>query len=398
MAQKTSTTAPASQDTHSATGALPPAQVEEVVDSVGIRLRRVLVENWIVGVLFLLIVVFTAMSPAFFSQANWLNVSQTAVYMCLLAVTQTLLVIAGAIDLSQGAIMGLSGVIAGSVISNFLGGAESSQGAWGIALAFVIALAAGALCGLVNGLIIAISRLNPFIVTLGTYQAYTGLANLVSNGQDITNLPPQISRIGNTNLFGWVSIPVLVAVVIFLILAVMLRKTRFGKYIYVIGDSEEAAVRAGIKVKRHMVILFTLSGTVSAVAGVLEMTRLSDASPSAGSGATAGLDRRHDYRRHQSGRRSWLDRQDHRRRADHLDPLDRPRDLERPAVLAAGRDRCRHRPRRFHRREGQRVQRMAPPYVRPPIRDPTRRQRSGNATHKEREEQEVNDEVEIQAT
>ena len=283
MAQKTSTTGPASQDTHSATGALPPAQVEEVVDSIGIRLSRVLVENWIVGVLFLLIFVFTAMTPAFFSQANWLNVSQTAVYICLLAVTQTLLVIAGAIDLSQGAIMGLSGVIAGSVISNFLGGAESSQGAWGIALASVIGLAAGALCGLANGLIIAISRLNPFIVTLGTYQAYTGLANLVANGQDITNLPPQISRIGNTNLFGWVSIPVIVAVVIFLILAVMLRKTRFGKYIYVIGDSEEAAVRAGIKVKRHMVILFTLSGTVSAVAGVLEMMRLSDASPSAGS-------------------------------------------------------------------------------------------------------------------
>ena len=116
----------------------------------------------------------------------------------------------------------------------------------------------------------------------GTYQAYTGLANLVSGGQDITTLPPQISSIGNTNLFGWISIPVVVAVVIFLILSVMLRKTRFGKYIYVIGDSEEAAVRAGIKVKRHMVILFTLSGTVSAVAGILQMTRLADASPSAG--------------------------------------------------------------------------------------------------------------------
>ncbi len=283
MARKASTTASAPRDTRSAIEALPPAEPEEVADSAGIRLRRVLGENWIVGVLLVLIPAFTVASPAFFSQANWLNVSSTAVYVCLLAMTQTLLVIAGAIDLSQGAIMGFSGVIAGSVISNLTGGVDSPHAAWVIALAFVIALAAGAVCGLVNGLVIAISRLNPFIVTLGSYQAYTGLANLVANGQDITSLPPQISLIGNTNLFGWISIPVLVTAVIFLILAVMLRKTRFGKYVYVIGDSQEAAVRAGIKVKRQMVILFTLSGTVSAVAGILEMTRLADASPSAGS-------------------------------------------------------------------------------------------------------------------
>jgi ribose transport system permease protein len=262
---------------------LPPTEVFEVEHTARTRIIRFLTENWIAGILIAIIIVFSVITPSFFSQANWLNVSNTAVSVCLLAVTQTLLVVAGQIDLSQGAVMAFSGVLAAWVVSNMVGTHDTSAGVGATALAFAIALVVATAVGLINGIVIALSRLNPFIVTLGTYQACTGLANLFSNGQDITDLPPQISIIGNTNLFGWVSIPVLVAAVLFVILSFMLRKTRFGKYIYVIGDSEEAALRAGIKVRRNLVLLFTLSGFISGVAGVLQMARLSDASPMAGS-------------------------------------------------------------------------------------------------------------------
>lgn len=280
MSQSTPTK---SQSSRSLIAGLPDTVVTEVNDSFAARAQRVAFDNWIVGILLVLIIVFTLLNGVFFSQANWLNVSNTAVSVCLLAVAQSMLVIGGQIDLSQGAVMAFSGVLAAWFVSGMVGAADTAQGGWVTALAFAIGLATGALIGLINGLVIALSRLNPFIVTLGTYQACTGLANLFSNGQDITTLPPQVGWIGSYNLLGWISIPVLVATIVFIVFAVLLRKTRFGKYVYVIGDSEEAAARAGIKVTRHIIILFTISGAVSALAGILLMARLSDASPTAGS-------------------------------------------------------------------------------------------------------------------
>lgn len=238
--------------------------------------------NWIVGILVILIAFFSLLSGSFLSQGNWLNVTDTAVAICLLASLQTVLIIAGAIDLSQGAVMGLSGVAAASVMSHYFGGTASTNGLVATVVGFAIALLIGAVVGLVNGLIIAKSRLNPFIVTLGTFQVCFGFANLLSNGQDITDIPPQVGAFGNIYIGGWVSLPVVIAGIVIAIAAVMLRNTRFGKYTYVLGDNREAAVRAGIRVDRHVTALYLLSSIISSLAGILVMSRLSDASPVAG--------------------------------------------------------------------------------------------------------------------
>jgi len=245
-------------------------------------IRGLVSQNWLVGVLVLLIIGFSITSPGFFSQANLLNVTATAVAVCLLAVAQTFLLIAGQIDLSQGATMAVSGIVAGYTVSKALGGADAENGELVTAAAIGISIAVGGIVGALNGVVVAIFRLNPFIVTLGTLQICTGVANLLSNGQDITDLPPQVGRFGNTNLLGWLPLPAAIAIVVFVVLAIVLKKTRFGKYVYVIGDSSEAALRAGIRVKRHLIILFILSGMIAGLAGALTMARLSDAAPTAG--------------------------------------------------------------------------------------------------------------------
>lgn len=245
-------------------------------------LKSYLAQNWIIGILLLMIVIFSLIKPNFVSWGNWFNITDTAVAICLLAALQTVLIIAGAIDLSQAAVMGFSSVSGAYVMTHYFGGAATSQGLLATLVGFAVALIIGLLVGLINGVIIAKSRLNPFIVTLGSFQACFGLANLLSNGQEMTDLPPEVGAFGNFYIGSIVSMPVLIAIAIIAIASLILNNTRFGKFTYVLGDSREAAVRAGIPVDRHVISLYVLSSCISAVAGILVMARLSDASPAAG--------------------------------------------------------------------------------------------------------------------
>ena len=130
-----------------------------------------------------------------------------------------------------------------------------------------------------------VSRLNipAFVVTLGTLGICTGLSDLIYGGQEISTLPPALARIGDTNLGGWVPVTVLVWVVLAVIFGLVLAKTRFGTYTYAIGDSCEAASRAGVDYRRHLLKVYMIAGGLAGVAGVTVMARLGVASPTAGS-------------------------------------------------------------------------------------------------------------------
>lgn len=248
------------------------------------RFRRpaagaVLRENWIIVILAVLVMIFGLESSSFFSQSNWLNVTNTALDVTILAVAQTALIISGGIDLSQSAVLGLSGVLAAWVALHGFGGATAAHPLLATVAGFAVAIAVGAFVGLVNGVVIVTSKLNPFIVTLGTLEVCTGIANLLSGGQDMTSLPSQFASFGNLDLFGWIPLPVLAAAVFCILLAVAMKKTRWGRYTYVIGDSRDAALRGGLRVDRHMVGIYVLSGTAAGLAGVLLMSHLADGAP-----------------------------------------------------------------------------------------------------------------------
>ena len=249
--------------------------------TVAIRRFQWIRDTWIFGALVVTVVGFSIASPDFLTQDNWLNTSSSAVEVLLLAAGQTFVIISGGIDLSVGAALGLSGMAGGWVMAN--GFAAGTSPALVTAVGILVALAVGLLVGLVNGSLIARYKIPPFVVTLGTLGIATGAADLVSNGLEISNIPTAISQIGNTDIGGWVPIPVLVAAVACVITGVLLAKTRFGAYTYAIGDNRQAAVRAGIRDKRHLVKIYMMSGFLAGVAGVLVMARLSAASPTSGS-------------------------------------------------------------------------------------------------------------------
>lgn len=237
---------------------------------------------WLVCVLAAVVIVFSLRSSSFLSQANWLNTALTASEVLLLAVGQTYVIITGGIDLSDGAVLGLSGMVGGWVMSE-LSGTSGNDAALVVAIGFLSALAVGVVVGLVNGVLIARYGIPPFVVTLGALGICTGIADLVYNGQEISNLPAVVGTIGSTSVFGWIPVPALVAGVLTVAAAAMLRTTRFGEHTYALGDSRDAAVRAGIRDRGHLVRIYVLSSALAAVAGVLVMTRLAVASPTSGS-------------------------------------------------------------------------------------------------------------------
>jgi ribose transport system permease protein len=236
---------------------------------------------WTLGVLALLIAIFGILSPDLFTKAAWLSTSSYAVEYLILAVGQTFVIITAGIDLADGATLGFS-AMAGSVLMDNLLTSHTSTGLTTIA-GVAVMLGVGAAIGLFNGLIITRLKLPPFIVTLGTLTAITGATDLLNNGGEVTNLPPWVVNLGTDSVLGgWLPIPVLVALVIAIIFGLILARTRFGVRTYAIGSNETAARRAGVRVDRHLVMVYGISGLLAGVAGLMVTANFSSASSLAG--------------------------------------------------------------------------------------------------------------------
>ncbi|MGH3207384.1 MAG: ABC transporter permease [Trebonia sp.] len=241
---------------------------------------------WIGGVLLALVVGFSIGSPYFLTRANWLNTSSTATEVLLLAVGETFVICSAGIDLSVGAVLGFAGTAGAWVMATAFPGAGGTA-TWPVIVGFAAAVAAGGAFGLLNGFLIAWGGIPPFVVTLGTLGIATGFGYLLNNGQEISAIPPSVVTFGNTNLGGWVPVPVLITAVITIWCGLLLAKTRFGAYTLAIGDSREAVIRAGINHRRYLLRIYTLSGLLAGVAAVLVLARLGAGSPA--SGATDNL-------------------------------------------------------------------------------------------------------------
>ena len=214
-------------------------------------------------ILILLCIGFELLSGRFITLVNLSIVMQQAAINTTLASGMTFVILTGGIDLSVGSIVAASAMV--SVLSSLIPG-------WGY-LGIPAGLGVGLLCGLANGLLVAVVKLPPFIATLGSLTAVRGLARLIGNDSTVFNTSMPFAFIGNGALFGvpWL---VIIAFAGILVSWVILRKTVLGTYIYAIGGNEDAARLAGIRVAAVLVFVYAISGMFAGLGGVLSAARL----------------------------------------------------------------------------------------------------------------------------
>jgi ribose/xylose/arabinose/galactoside ABC-type transport system permease subunit len=211
---------------------------------------------------------------SFIGPQNLGNIALDSSYLVLIAVGMTFVIISGGIDLSVGSVFALAGVLA----------AYGAQ--WGSAAAVALPLAVCGLIGLANGMLVGHARIAPFIVTLATLLFARGLALAASQeGNEVRLIPADLvlTRIGQATIAG-IGMPVYVAVVVLVIGALVLNRTRFGQSVYAIGGSADSAELMGLAVARVKVSVYVLSATLAAVAGVLVAAQTSSGLPTIGEG------------------------------------------------------------------------------------------------------------------
>lgn len=223
--------------------------------------------------LIILVLFISILNPSFLQYQNILNLLRQVSINALIAFGMTFVILTGGIDLSVGAILALAGALtAGMMVSGLPP-----------FLAIIFGLVIGGLLGAFNGLLVTTGKMAPFIATLGTMTLFRGLTLVYTEGNPITGLGDSFifQMMGRGYLFG-IPFPVIIVIVVLAILYVLLHKTPFGRQTYAIGGNEKAALVSGIKVDRVKVIIYSISGVLSALAGIILTSRLNSAQPTAG--------------------------------------------------------------------------------------------------------------------
>jgi ribose transport system permease protein len=206
---------------------------------------------------------------SFASSTNVRNIAVDAAVLLVLAVGSTYVIITAGIDLSVGSVLVFSGVVAAKLMEA-VGGESTGV----ILLGLGAALGSGLGWGLFNGIVIAKLKVPALIVTLGSFGAALGFAQLITDGVDVRDVPfPLVESVGTGRLFGEIPWLVVIAGGVALVFGVVLALTRFGRHTYAVGSNEEAARRAGINVDRHLIKVYALAGTLSGLAGFMSLAR-----------------------------------------------------------------------------------------------------------------------------
>ncbi|MDR4889550.1 ABC transporter permease [Fredinandcohnia sp. QZ13] len=223
-------------------------------------------------VLILLIVIASVFSPYFLDSYNLQSLVRDLAFIGIIALAQGCLLIIGEIDLSVGKIASLCGVIGGMLMVT---------GSVNPYLAIILCLILGSVLGALNGAIVTGLNLNSIVVTIGMTGVYGGINLVLTKGKAITNIPGEIHFLGQGSVAG-IPMPFIIMLLVLGLVLFLTRLTQFGRYMYAIGNSPEAAKILGIKVKTIRTLVFVLVGFLSALAGMLMLARLGTAQPSIG--------------------------------------------------------------------------------------------------------------------
>ncbi len=239
----------------------------------GGRLRRLFAvrELTLLSIIVMIIATMTALSPYFFTLANFRAISIGLAPTAIIAVGMTILLISGGFDLSVGATLALCSTLTAFTLV---------EGA-NIPIAIAAGLVGGSLVGLLNGFIVTQFQVNPLVATLGTMSVARGAALVMTEGFSISSLPPAFAHLGQSNFAG-VPTMVWITLVVVVLGDLALRHSVFLRQVYFVGGNENAARLSGLPVDRLRITAYVLTGLLAALAGVLLSSRLMSGMPTAG--------------------------------------------------------------------------------------------------------------------
>lgn len=213
-------------------------------------------------------------TPYFLTTDNLMGVFRSFSLTAIMSIGMVMVIITGGIDLSVGSVMGLSGLVT----------ALAFQNGFSTMVSVSCGLCVGFLFGLTNGLLVTVGRLPPFIATLGTLSIGRGLMYIVTKGVPATPETPELFNMIGQGYIGFVPAPVIIMLIFAVFFAVIMRYTTFGRHVYATGGNEQAAWLSGVNTSRVKLIVYTLSGSISALAGVIAFSRYLSAEPASGFG------------------------------------------------------------------------------------------------------------------
>ena len=217
---------------------------------------------------------FAVMSPGFLSGGNISNILVQSVILLLLALPMTLIIMTEGLDLSIGAVLTLCSLVLALIGVSTQSLALGLMGALGVGLAF----------GVLNGWLISVVNIPPFVATLGTMGAAQGLALIVSDGQSVVGIPRFVRQVYSGDLFGLIPYPLLIGAAFYALFHVLLYHTRFGTYVCALGGNRDALTLAGVKWRRLLIAVYALGGAMAGVAALLMTARMNAGHPTAAIG------------------------------------------------------------------------------------------------------------------
>ncbi len=245
--------------------------------SKNVNIKELLVKYKSLLGLVLLIAVVSILNPSFLSPKNIMNILRQTSVNAVIAAGMTFVILTGGIDLSVGSILGISGAVCASIL-------VSGQN---VVIAVLAALVVGVVVGFLNGFIISKGKLQPFIATLATMTVLKGLTLVYTNGNPITlgsnELAMSFGKIGGGTILG-IPTPAMIMILVFMVCYYILHNTKMGRYTYALGSNEEATKLSGLNTDKIKIWVYTISGILASIAGIIITSRLYSAQPTAGSG------------------------------------------------------------------------------------------------------------------
>ncbi|SCT38204.1 ABC transporter permease [Staphylococcus caeli] len=223
--------------------------------------------------LILLVIIISVLNSAFLEPSNLFNLLRQVSINGLIAFGMTFVILTGGIDLSVGSTLALSSAV---IAITMMSGVDSI-------IALLVGCIFGAILGAVNGLLITLGKMAPFIATLATMTVFRGVTLVITDGNPITNLNGNYAfQLFGRGYFLGIPVPAVTMFITFIILYIILHKTVFGRQTYAMGGNEKAAFISGIKVNKLKIMIYSLAGLMSAMAGAILTSRLNSAQPTAG--------------------------------------------------------------------------------------------------------------------
>ncbi len=222
----------------------------------------------------IMLIVFSLINPVYIKFNNLRDIIDQAAIYGLMAIGTTFVIISGGINLSIGSALALVAVLCAKML---VGGFPY----WAVIL---LGLLIGFACGTMDGVLVTVFKLQPFIATLGTMSLYRGLAFVFTDGLPVTGVPKEFRNLINGQVFNAFRFPIIILIVTVMIAYILLKYTRFGSYIYAIGGNEEATRLSGVKVDLFKTLAYSVGTVGTALAALVLVARLGTGEPTAGNG------------------------------------------------------------------------------------------------------------------